>query len=592
MTSRHLAACIAALMIFLPELSGEPASKTRLTFLQPDGSTFAVVSKGDEWLKVTMTADGCAIVKDKDGWWCYGTYDDEGLIVNTGYHVGQAPAEIIAASRKIPYGKLSERAKKRRSTGLELSQRARKATRQAAVMTRSSNENICKRGIALLVEFSDVKLSYSKEDFWNLLNQENFDETGSAKDYYEDQFGQGWEFSFDVSDVITLTWPAEHYGKNGNDGSDVRPWDMVAEACRAADEQIDFSIYDQDGDGEVDNVYVFYAGLSESEHRDQPDLIWPHQYYIFSGAGINLNCDGKRINRYACSAEIKGTRSLTGIGTFCHEFGHTLGLVDLYDTDYDKNGGWAAGTWKKTSLMDGGNYNNNSATPPNFNCIEREILGLSSPVMIQEGNSYRLDPIHRNGTYCRMDTDVNGEYYLFECRSNEGWDRYIGGKGMLIYHIDKNAEDQTGNIRYSKWIMNTVNTDQHHQCADLIEADGRSDLIENESALSGSIDGIFFPQDNVTSFTPTTTPALSFWSGACPETSISHIRSAGEDIVFNAVRTASLTETPSVADVSFSTFPDAVIITFCKNDISLEGSPTVEWKLSGSNDDYQVIIPE
>ena len=66
MTSRHLAACIAALMIFLPELSGEPASRTRLTFLQPDGSTFAVVSEGDEWLKVTMTADGCAIVKTKD----------------------------------------------------------------------------------------------------------------------------------------------------------------------------------------------------------------------------------------------------------------------------------------------------------------------------------------------------------------------------------------------------------------------------------------------------------------------------------------------------------------------------------------------
>ena len=591
MTFRYIAACLAALVIFLSEASAGPVQKARQTFSQPDGTLISVITEGDEWFKITTTSDGCAIVKDADGWWCYGTYDENGLIENTGYRIGTAPADIVAASRNIPYHKLAERAKARRSVGLESMSRALEWTRSKAVRTKSDGGTVLKKGIILLVEFSDIKFSYKKEDFVNLLNQKGYNGTGSAKDYYEDQFGEGWEFDFEVSDIITLSWPSEHYGRNGHDGSDSRPWDMVAEACREADGQIDFSQYDQDEDGEVDNVFVFYAGMSEAEHSNMPDLIWPHQYYIYSGEGINLKCDGKRIDRYACAAEISGTRSLTGIGSFCHEFAHTLGLMDLYDTDYDEDGGWAAGTWKRTSLMDGGNYNNDSATPPNFNCIEREILGLSYPVMIEAGGTYMLDPIHKNGAFCRMETDTENEYYLFECRSNEGWDAYIGGQGMLVYHIDRNATEKYLGTEISKWQLNTINTDQFHQCVDLIEADGRSDLIMGSSDFSASIKGIFFPQDRVTALSPETTPALTFWSGKEPEISISGIRMNGENIMFKAVNTAELFEIPYVTDAEYTTFPDAAIITFKKSDIEAEGVPRLEWRKSGSKDEYTVITP-
>ena len=272
-----------------------PVGDTRAVYYQPDGTSFNVKVTGDEWLKIRTTEDGCAIINDSDGWWCYAKYDINGYITNTGYPIGQAPTHVMAEARLIPYEKLSQNAAKRRYVDTESGLETLERMKQQAVMTKSGNTKIQKRGLALLVQFSDTKFRFTKEDFFNLLNQKNYKNTGSAKDYYEYQFGEGWEFNFDVSDIITLDYPSEHYGVNDKDGQDTRPWDMVAEACRLADEHIDFSLYDQDGDDWVDNVYVFYAGLSESENTSQTNLIWPHQYYIYSGTcKISLTLDGKK----------------------------------------------------------------------------------------------------------------------------------------------------------------------------------------------------------------------------------------------------------------------------------------------------------
>ena len=565
-----------------------PVMNTRQVYTQPDGTQFSVRVTGDEWLCIRTTEDGCAIARDPDLWWCYGVYDGNGCLVSTGHHVGYAPADIIAASKNIPYESLSQKAAAKRARGREQSHNAVERLKSQIAQTRSGSTSIHKKGIALLVEFSDTKFTHSRNDIINLLNQSNYNGTGSAKDYYEDQFGDGWEFSFDVSDIITLKNPARHYGENLNEqpGADTCPWDMVTEACKAADPHIDFSSYDQDKDGFVDNIYVFYAGKAESENTDIPDLIWPHQYYILSGEGIRLTCDGKHIDRYACSAEISGEASLTGIGSFCHEFGHTMGLVDLYDTDYENNG-WAAGTWRTTSLMDGGNYNNMSATPPNFNCIERELLGLSSPVMLEEGKTYTLTPIHKEGLYYRMDTDTEGEYFLFECRSDEGWDRYIGGKGMLAYHIDKNAEATDPSA--DRWKTNMVNAYQSHQCADLLEADGRRDLIMIDEDFKVDIRGIFYPRHNITSISSST---MKYWNGGIPDLLITGIELSEGNISFNVIHNEDKKEMPQVTDAACTVFPDAAVIRFASSDTSLEGTPVLKWKKSGSKTEYTADINE
>lgn len=574
-------------------MTAAPVRHSNSVYRQPDGSTFSVNIIGDEWTKIRTTENGCAIIQEEDGWWCYAQYDSEGNISSTGYHVGNAPADIKAAARNIPYSVLAEKAAEKKAVGRGNTLRTIKGIRKQTASTKSGGTSIQKRAIILLVEFSDTKFKYTKEDFSNLLNQKNYNNTGCAKDYYESQFGEGWEFSFDLSDIITLERPYKHYGANDSQGDDVRPWDMIAEACQKADAQIDFSLYDQDNDGEVDNVYVFYAGQGENEHDDKPDLIWPHQYYIYSGdGGVNLKLDGKRIDRYACSSEISGERDMTGIGTFCHEYGHTFGLVDLYDTDYDEAGGWAAGTWSSTSLMDGGSYNNNSATPPNFNCIEREMLNLSKPTKLELNKSYTIEPIHLNGTYCRLDTDTDGEYYLFECRSKDGWDKYVGGEGMLVYHIDKNETIRYGRYEYNVWEWNAVNATLSHQCADIIEADGRSDQITSYSDLDKDISGIFFPTKSVTSIGAGGAPALKYWNGNSSKLAITGIRIQDKNISFNVIDPNYVAEVPSVTNLSYTTFPDAVVISFEASDPSLDDAKAIlEWRKTGSEDSKTTIYP-
>lgn len=569
---------ITAFLQLIPEAQSVPVRNRNAIYTQPDGSTFAVTIRGDEWTKIRTTEDGCTIIKDKDNWWCYGIYDENAVVINSGYRVGQSvPSDIVAKSRQIPYELLSQKATSwREKTSSSAAQALEETKTSLQTATKSSTKTV-KRGIAILAQFTDVKFTHTKEDIHKLLNQEGYNNTGSAKDYYQDQFGDNWEFIFDVSEIVTLPNTLKYYGQNSSDkmGSDLRPAEMARDACKAADDYVNFSLYDMNEDGEVDNVYIFYAGHDESENTEDTDLLWAHQYYIFSGGGFLLECDGVKIDRYACSSELSGENNLTGIGTFCHEFMHTFGVPDFYDTDYDTDGSWAAGLWRTTSLMDGGNYNNNSATPPNLNCIERKILGLSEPIDIQCNQSYIMEPIHKNGQYYRMESKTEGEYYLVECRSNDGWDKYIGGRGMLVYHIDERPT--------TKWKNNTVNTDPYHQCVDLIEADGRTDIITDKNQFR-DIQGIFYPQENITSLIPETIPSYILWDGHIPEISLIGIRSEGDDILFSSISTAEASEFPIVIGFNHQNFPDAIYVEFESSRDIGDGTVVIEWNKSGKSD--------
>ena len=560
-----------------------PVMNTVVTYSQPDGSTFSAIIKGDEWTKIRTTASGHVITKDSDGWWCYGIYDTSGRIQSTGYPVGQqVPADILASSRTITYDLLSSKANRRRNI-------IKENALQLTKLTKSDIGTPEVKALVILVQFQDVKFKYKRDDFVSMLNEKGYNGTGSVKDYFEDQVGSIIQFSFDVSNIITLNRPVRYYGENDEDGQDIRPAEMANDACKMADKDVDFSLYDYDGDGTVDNVYIFYAGYDESEHTELTERLWAHQYYI-SAEGFDLNCDGKQIDRYACSSELSRDY-ITGIGAFCHEFSHTMGLMDLYDINYDKDGGWAAGLWRSTSLMDGGNYNNYSATPPYFNCIEREILDLSDPDTLEVGKSYVLEPINKNGQYFILETDVDNEYYLLECRSNEGWDKYIGGSGLLVYHIDKNMKeyDALSEKYRSKWKLNTINTIQEHQCADLIEADGRSDLISDTQVFQ-NVRGIFFPQDDVTSLSPASHRSYCYWSGVKPEISIVGISKEGENIRFSVVRDDDIPDVPDVINASYSVFPDAAIIKFESSQQRSDAEAILKWKESGTEEYEEVTL--
>lgn len=588
------------LMMLSLSAFSKPARPGRIYLRQPDGSGFYARFLGDETMRIKLTEGGAAVIQEDDGWWCYAEYDGAGRKVSTGYRVGgDVPCDVMDRSRDIPFAALAESASAMRSAMWDAREGSQLARISEKVRTRTGQEGqAVKQGLVILVQFKGDKerFTYKKDDFVSLLMQEGysaFGADGSAKEYFDDQFKGKYEFSFDVSDIVTLDKEMGYYGRNDNEGHDKNPHMMVIEACQLVDADVDFAKYDQDGDGEVDNVFVFFAGKDEAEGASE-DCIWSHSWYIRDGAGRNLILDGVRINRYACASELQiydeDKTTMTSIGTFCHEYAHTFGLPDLYDTDYQV-GGLGAGIWHSLALMDGGNYNNNGNTPPNLTAVEREYLGLEEPEVLEAAGKYTLGPI-AEGRYFRIDSDNDGEYFLIECRTASGWDRFIGGEGMLLYHVDRSMNSAGYSEIYKRNVTaaerwgncNEVNAYARHQCADLIEADGRRDDFDNvydESYLNyrASLAGVFYPYGGVNTLTPSSLPGFGCWGDAAVRKAVSDIAYDGKKVSFNLSGFSAGT-LPIASDLKADVFQDAAIITFSSS-YGFEGVASLVCERSG-----------
>ena len=570
-------------------LGAVPTRRGSITITQPDGYSFTARVKGDAFMRIMTTEDGASIKKAEDGYYYYAVYDGEGKKVCTSFRVGDAvPANILSDSRYIPYHILGRRADQKRYR-LRWDGRPNLEKRIRASHPVSTKAGSMERhGLVILAEFSDVKFTYTKDDFVRLLNG---DTDNSAVAYFNDQFGGEYDFKFTVSNIVTLPEKEAFYGTNNSDDEDQNAALMIKEACQAADAEIDFSVFDDDGDGYVDNVFVFFAGKDEADDPDaNADCIWSHAYYL-SGDGIKLVLDDKRIDSYACTAELMrlyqgGKYTMASIGTFCHEYSHTFGLPDYYDTDYEGSGGQSDGLWGSISLMDSGNYNNDGYCPPYYNAVDRYELGMSEPVILTSG-THTLEPIHKNGKFYIIPTDNEKEYFLLECRSSEKWDRYIGGSGLIIYHIDKSdrsagASDKYGDISaYDRWfVYNEVNARPDHQCADLIEA--------NPSA--GVPNQVFWPQTGHTTFSPSSDPAFVFWSGEESSMALTGIRKSGDNIVFTAVGGV-VDKAPDAIIDSQDIFQDAAIIRWSASDPSYAGNGYISFSLDSSEEKEYVVPP-
>ena len=529
-----------------------PARKGKIAFMQPDGSSFVGSITGDEFFRLKMTETGESIIRDEDGWWCYAAYDALGNKYSSGVKVGVNDIAAKTASRQIPYAQLIQRAAARRAEFNNELALKREKMRKSMTLTKAGAGPVEKHGIIILAAYSDVAFTYSKQNFVDMMNQSGYSyngATGSAKDYFEAQFGNMYNFTFDVSDIVTLPNNRKYYGQNvGSDDNDARPQQMVSEACTLAEKSgVDFSRYDDDGDGYVDTVFVIFAGDDEADSGIE-DCIWAHAWSLSKA----ITLSGKKIFSYACASELgrevsfdrwgnytPGEAYLAGIGTFCHEYSHTFGLADLYDTDYSSNGHSEA-LWSSTGLMDGGNMNNKGNTPPNWNAIDRVQLGVGNCIELTPGK-YDIKPISENGDYYKLETGTPGEYYLIECRdASNVWDSHTGGSGMLVYHIDR-----TSSAINNYWAQNAPNVKPTHQCADLIEADktllskykSGSDFYFSPTVYESHYNDLyrlFFPYNNVDCLDKSY--ALTSWYGAKIDARIENIsRESDGSISFNVV---------------------------------------------------------
>lgn len=480
---------------------------------QPNGEIIKIQLHGDEFFHYITAEDGSVVMQGDKGYYVYANISEDGSLTPstvsvTNQSLKSSFLNVVRADSEEFKEKIVRPASKRvREKRQEAHGREPFALRNARGGAADDD-----RYLVILVEFADVKFKKTAADFSAMLNQTGYDAngaTGSVKDYYVDNSMGKFEPQFDVYGPVTLPNSMTYYGANDANGDDIRAKQMVIDACRALDSQIDFSAYSTIEENIVDNVYVFYAGYSEASGGGS-NTIWPHKYTV---SDLNTFLDGVKLADYACSSELRGSQgaNMSGIGTFTHEFGHVLALPDMYDADGALNGqGVGLGSW---SVMASGNYLNYERTPPFLNSAERFWMKVyhgegkfdwGMLYLLSLGNNnvdtpYSISPISNTENYGFASDDW--DYYIFEARKRQNWDAYLPAEGLFVYHVDMTWNTDKNIVQLEEipirsvdlWAIGYANIIGDHQCLDLLRANGAQTPLEatpfpgsqNITAISG-----------------------------------------------------------------------------------------------------------
>lgn len=463
-------------------------------------SVWAVPAKRGVWCSLSLV-DGTEVKAQLVG--------DEFLH----YYVSEDGTKYVQDESTGLYRKMTDEVTAQRRAAVR---RAQAQGRQKRMLRKAQASNAfqgTKKGLIILVQFTDSKFKSGHDLalYKRIANDANYSDNnfkGSIKDYFKAQSHGMFELDFDVVGICQLQHPYAYYGKNNSQKEDVKPGEMVAEACLWAHEQgIDFSKYDWDGDGEVDQVFVLYAGHGEASYKDA-NTIWPHMYYLSaSDYGKSLSLDGVTVDTYACSSELNGDGNLDGIGTFCHEFSHCMGFPDLYDTSY---AGWFG--MGDFDLMCSGSYNGDSKCPAGYSAYEKAECGwltLKDMTNIeQETSIVGVQPMSADGdAYIIKNKGHEDEYYILENRQKTGWDSYLPASGLMITHVDYNADIWDWNMpntsgKYEDANENTKTND--HQRLTIFRAGKSTDEYGDASDL--------YPYGSNNSLTKTSSPASTLYN--------------------------------------------------------------------------------
>ena len=480
---------LCAIVLGLSQLSyAIPAKRGKFVVTQPDGTTVTLQMHGDEFYHWITRDDGTVVSPDKDGFYRPSPMPDPSIQ----HFGGRKNADLDAA--------------------------AIRANRQ------NGNQLMLAPGVprtlhfpVILAEFSDVKFTVSQDPntaFDNLLNQEGYSAngaTGSVRDYYFENSMGTFLADFDVFGPYLYNDTCA----NNSDESDAA---KILKSIIESHPEIDWSIYDNDNDGRVDMVFLYYAGFNAAEGAR--NTIWPHKWN-FSSAGYYVsNQDGKSFSTYACTSELQGTSGnrMCGIGSCAHEFSHTQGLPDFYDTNYNNYGDGEAGATYDYDIMCGGCYNNDGRTPPYFSAEERVMMGwLGSLTDLPAQGRIVIPAVNDANMAYKLPTDNTsgyGEYFILETRPGTGWDSPLQ-PGLIVYHADKSTRYsftvKTGQVSsmtlngYQAWTSNNsyINACGSHPCFYIIPAAAQSNLN-----YYGSYANIPFPgRSGITTYTP------SDWGG-------------------------------------------------------------------------------
>ncbi len=432
------------------------ASPEIITFVQPDGSTFRGHVRGDEWAGWHETLSGYSVARRADGWWTYAVGVNDRLLIPGSMIVRAADPDNLYVPRHLR----PERMKVIQDHNAPDLSVARTDTFRVPL---------------LLVEFPDYGNQYDQSVFDEIMNSvgtyghPGHPGSGSFRDFYH-------EISYNQFDPVSTvdgwyTAPQNHdYYAYSNPNGYQRVLTLVRAMVDSAEAHgMDWSRFDNDGDGTVDALNLIHAGPG-AEQGDQSN-IWSHKWSL-SAANLQVQYDGVWINSYTMNPEIQ-SNNIVAIGVISHEFGHALGLPDLYDTDYSSSG---AG---KLALMASGSWGTAGNTPwyPSaMNAWSKTELGWSNAIELSSDQlAIPLEQSYSSNIVYQINHGYDdSEYWLVENRQKVGTDVNMPSPGLLFWHIDTEKTSGWG-----------VNNDEPHYGVGLEQADGQYNLENGNGSDNG-----------------------------------------------------------------------------------------------------------
>ena len=527
---------LVVLSCFTFQLLAVPAYPGKVTVVVDGGKTVTISMKGDEYFKYALSEDGYTLLCE-DNVWKYATKDEDGNLVASKF----ALTTLEGASNELNDFK-SQCPKHLTIDTIVSTYRNQRNAQRIGIHT---DEPIVgqRHALVVLMQYQDVKLTKTHEEFDALFNEEGFsldNAKGSVKDFYDFASAGQLDYHSDIYGPYTASNKMRYYGQNSSrGGGDVNAIELCLEAIRNLPKNIDYSLYDNDKDGIVDNIHIIFAGYGE-EAGASSDAIWSHEYpyKIIMKSEVGYNFAG-----YSCTPELRGNtgKKISNIGVICHELGHALGANDYYDTNYAVEGSYdGTGKW---DIMASGNWNDDGRLPPNFNpYVRTHDFGWESIVEISDEGSLTLMPHSyesENNVVYQLNTGSENDYFLLENRQQMKFDESLPGKGLLIYHVHPNIETLSA--------TNSIN-DTNPQGFYPVCASGSKPT----SKLYGNINSAECPfpgSQQITSFSPNSSPSAKAWDGSPAYFSISSIKQMyNGSITFNVSKEEHITDDPIIDD--------------------------------------------
>ncbi|MDA3820424.1 MAG: M6 family metalloprotease domain-containing protein [Candidatus Delongbacteria bacterium] len=469
---------------------GIPAYPGIINYTQPDGSIVDLFHFGDALVNWAQTRDGYTALKNQNGWACYAMKNHEGNMVCSDQpahnpdHRSQSDVIFLRHIKKEL--RFSPEQVSRIKSQHPLS--AKKNHRMPGSLPTTGTQSIP----VVLVNYSDTSNVFSAAQMTQPFQQSNYGGTGCIQEYFNEvSFGQlNLQFSF--SNWLSLPQTHDYYGIDANYGQFA--WDAI----NAADPSVDFSQYDNDGDGIVEAVSIIHQGSGEEASYDTTD-IWSHTWTLEEAGYSQAQrmFDGVEVNTYTVQAEDDAMGNLNQIGIMCHEIGHLLGAPDFYDTDYTApdyrgTGFWdiqGDGSWNGTPMGSQPAHPNVFTKIYYYNWMEADEL--NSPVTVN-----MLPTMQEQQAYY-FTTTTSNEYFLIENKMHNGFDAGLPGQGLLIYHVDQDYIDNHFN-------SNDINATSHLGLK-IMDAGNNGNIDDDDCPFPGSSIN--------QNFTDASTPSSLSWLG-------------------------------------------------------------------------------